>query len=76
MSKANLKVSGTFGGGGGGSFGGGAGNVLEMNIPGTKVGLIIGKGGETLKAIQVNLKPAFFGLGRTFFFFRTELVFA
>ena len=40
-------------GGGGGGGGGGMGN-LEINIPGNKVGLIIGKGGETIKSLQVR----------------------
>jgi far upstream element-binding protein len=29
--------------------------VVEMLIPGNKVGLIIGKGGETIKVLQVNI---------------------
>ena len=28
---------------------------IEMLIPGNKVGLIIGKGGETIKQLQVSL---------------------
>jgi len=44
------------GGGGGGGCGGPEGNsVLEMSIPGGKVGLIIGKGGETIRQLQVNI---------------------
>ena len=36
-----------------GGFGeGGMGNI-EIMIPGNKVGLIIGKGGETIKSLQV-----------------------
>ncbi|XP_011422132.2 far upstream element-binding protein 3-like isoform X4 [Crassostrea angulata] len=47
---------GGFGGGGGGG-GGGMGNgggqtVVEMMVPGNKVGLVIGKGGETIKQLQ------------------------
>lgn len=41
---------GGMGGGGGG--GGGRGTTHEMQIPGPKCGLIIGKGGETIKNIQ------------------------
>lgn len=37
------------GGGGGGGFGGG---YQEIMIPGPKVGLVIGKGGETIKQLQ------------------------
>jgi hypothetical protein len=41
------------GGGGGGQ---GVGNsILEMSIPGLKVGLIIGRGGETIRQLQVSL---------------------
>ena len=36
----------------GGGFGGQEG-VLEMMIPGHKAGLIIGKGGEMIKQLQV-----------------------
>lgn len=32
--------------------GGGAGGMYEMMVPGHKVGLIIGKGGETIKQLQ------------------------
>lgn len=41
-------------GGGGGSGGGGGGgrNFVEIMVPGPKVGLIIGKGGETIKQLQ------------------------
>jgi len=39
-------------GGGGGGGGGGAPGLFEMLIPGNKVGLIIGKGGETIKMLQ------------------------
>ena len=50
------------GGGGGGivqhlmsGMSGGAGNItFEMLVPGNRVGLVIGKGGETLKRIQVD----------------------
>lgn len=31
------------------------GTVVEMSIPGSKVGLIIGKGGETIRQLQVWL---------------------
>ena len=45
------------GGGGRGGFGGGGGPMggggqVEMMVPGHKVGLIIGKGGETIKMLQ------------------------
>ena len=44
------------GGGGGGGVGGvplgAGGGLFEMLIPGHKVGLVIGKGGETIKQIQ------------------------
>lgn len=30
------------------------GTVVELNIPGSKVGLIIGKGGETIRQLQVS----------------------
>ena len=44
------------GGGGGGGMGGApsgaGGGLFEMLIPGHKVGLVIGKGGETIKQIQ------------------------
>jgi len=51
-------MDGMGGGGGGGGGGGPEGNsVLEMSIPGTKVGLIIGKGGETIRQLQVSLCP-------------------
>merc|ERR1739848_503048 len=40
---------GHMGGGGGGMSGGGC---FEMSVPGHKVGLIIGKGGETIKQLQ------------------------
>ncbi|XP_052091444.1 far upstream element-binding protein 1-like isoform X3 [Mytilus californianus] len=48
---------GVGGGGGGGSVGNGGmygdmQTVVEMLIPGNKVGLIIGKGGETIKVLQ------------------------
>jgi len=41
-----------MGGGGGGPPGGGGGGQFEMMIPGNKVGLVIGKGGETIKLLQ------------------------
>lgn len=43
-----------MGGGGGGMGGGhgGPGGMFEMSVPGHKVGLIIGKGGETIKQLQ------------------------
>lgn len=55
-------------GGGGGivqhlmsGMSGGAGNVtFEMLVPGNRVGLVIGKGGETLKRIQVTAKFNFY----------------
>jgi len=37
---------------GGGGGGGGGGNQVVIGIPGDKVGLIIGKGGETVKQLQ------------------------
>ena len=37
---------------GGPGGGGGPGGMFEMNVPGHKVGLIIGKGGETIKQLQ------------------------
>merc|ERR1719384_1206802 len=40
------------GGGGGGGGGAGGGGMFEMMVPGHKVGLIIGKGGETIKQLQ------------------------
>lgn len=45
--------NGGFGGGGGmGNGGGGGQTVVEMMVPGNKVGLVIGKGGETIKQLQ------------------------
>ncbi|KAF9924904.1 Far upstream element-binding protein 1 [Mortierella alpina] len=41
--------------GGGGSYGmggGGGGNTATMQIPSTKVGLVIGRGGETIRDLQ------------------------
>lgn len=47
--------NGGFGGGGGmGNGGGGGQTVVEMMVPGNKVGLVIGKGGETIKQLQVR----------------------
>merc|ERR1719369_934384 len=43
---------GAPGGGMGGAGGAGGGGMFEMNVPGHKVGLIIGKGGETIKQLQ------------------------
>lgn len=45
--------NGGFGGGGGMGNGGGQ-TVVEMMVPGNKVGLVIGKGGETIKQLQVK----------------------
>jgi len=47
-------VSKGDGGGGRPGFGGGGGggNMIEISVPGPKVGLIIGKGGETIKQLQ------------------------
>lgn len=45
--------NGGFGGGGGMGNGGGQ-TVVEMMVPGNKVGLVIGKGGETIKQLQVR----------------------
>jgi hypothetical protein len=44
---------GMGGGHGGGGGGGGGGGFFEMIVAGHKVGLIIGKGGETIKHLQV-----------------------
>jgi hypothetical protein len=41
-------------GGGGGGGGGGQTGQIELMVPGGKVGLIIGKGGETIKQLQVS----------------------
>lgn len=43
-----------MGGGGGNTMGGAGGNrnQVEIMVPGPKVGLIIGKGGETIKQLQ------------------------
>ena len=30
-------------------------SVVEIMVPGPKVGLVIGKGGETIRQLQVNL---------------------
>lgn len=38
------------------STNGGSGNMQEMIIPAGKAGLIIGKGGETIKQLQVVKK--------------------
>ncbi|KAJ8300888.1 hypothetical protein KUTeg_022407 [Tegillarca granosa] len=49
----NMMGGGGGGGGGGGMMDHGDGqNVIELMIPGNKVGLIIGKGGETIKVLQ------------------------
>ena len=40
------------GGGMGAPGGGGDGGMFEMNVPGHKVGLIIGRGGKTVKQLQ------------------------
>lgn len=53
----NGNHGGAGGGGGRGGFGGGPSNFnnqpfQEIMIPGSKVGLIIGKGGETIKQLQ------------------------
>ena len=37
----------------GGGMPGGDGSRLELLIPGNKVGLVIGKGGETIRQLQV-----------------------
>jgi len=39
--------------GGGGGGGGGTTGQIELMVPGGKVGLIIGKNGETIKQLQV-----------------------
>ncbi|CAB0015455.1 unnamed protein product [Nesidiocoris tenuis] len=43
---------GVGGGGGAGGPGGGNSSFVEVMIPGAKVGLVIGKGGETIKMLQ------------------------
>nr|XP_022320954.1 far upstream element-binding protein 1-like isoform X3 [Crassostrea virginica] len=43
---------GSMGGMGGGNGGGGGQTVVEIMVPGNKVGLVIGKGGETIKQLQ------------------------
>jgi far upstream element-binding protein len=43
---------GGSGGSGGGGGGGGSTGQIELMVPGGKVGLIIGKGGETIKQLQ------------------------
>lgn len=48
-------VGGGGGGGGNGGMYGDMQTVVEMLIPGNKVGLIIGKGGETIKVLQVKI---------------------
>ena len=40
------------GGGMGTPGGGGDGGMFEMNVPGHKVGLIIGRGGKTIKQLR------------------------
>ncbi|XP_074108570.1 P-element somatic inhibitor isoform X2 [Cotesia typhae] len=62
MNMPNPNAGGGNGGGGGNNGGGGGGGPmisnnshpgnLEIMIPGPKVGLIIGKGGETIKQLQ------------------------
>lgn len=47
----NSNQGGAMGGGVGGGAGGGR-NFVEIMVPGPKVGLIIGKGGETIKQLQ------------------------
>lgn len=44
----------------GGMHGGGRQVTYEMSIPGAKCGLVIGKGGETIKSIQVFLMQGLF----------------
>ena len=48
-----LGMGGGHGGGHGGG-GGGGGGFFEMIVAGHRVGLIIGKGGETIKHLQVT----------------------
>ena len=36
------------------STGDGGSSVVEVSIPGPKVGLVIGKGGDTIKQLQVR----------------------
>jgi predicted RNA-binding protein YlqC (UPF0109 family) len=45
----NVSVTASSGGGGGQT------GQIELMVPGGKVGLIIGKGGETIKQLQVSL---------------------
>ncbi|KAK7095570.1 hypothetical protein V1264_006955 [Littorina saxatilis] len=56
IDRAGNSPHGMDGMGGGGGGGGGpmveGNSVVEMSIPGTKVGLIIGKGGETIRQLQ------------------------
>ena len=47
------------GGGGGGGMGVEGNSVVEMSIPGGKVGLVIGKGGETIRQLQVSFSRQF-----------------
>lgn len=35
----------------------GAASVQEMLIPASKVGLVIGRGGDTIKQLQVRFRP-------------------
>ena len=44
------------GGGGGGGFGGPGMETMKFPVPKVSVGLIIGKGGDMIKRIQVNTK--------------------
>lgn len=50
------------GGGGGGERGGGGQTVVEMMVPGNKVGLVIGKGGETIKQLQVSYTNSLYSM--------------
>jgi len=51
----NFNLNSGLGGGGGGMGDNGSEKSLEMQIPPDKCGLIIGKGGETIKMLQQSL---------------------
>ncbi|KAI9336769.1 hypothetical protein BDR26DRAFT_982152 [Obelidium mucronatum] len=55
VSGGDRKTSGGFGGGGGGgSHYGPRGTQVTMEVPGERVGLVIGRGGETIKMLQAK----------------------
>ncbi|KAJ3350558.1 Far upstream element-binding protein 1 [Entophlyctis luteolus] len=43
---------GSFGGGGGASHYGPKGSMVTVEVPGDRIGLVIGKGGETIRSLQ------------------------